>query len=992
MASSFFSDFGLMWYLEELKKGEFKKFKELLRQEPLQLGLTQIPWADVKKATREDLANLLMKHYDEQGAWNVTFNIFHKINRKDLCEKAKKEITGYTKTYRAHVKEKFSKIWFRESVTRISNYFEKELTQKERSYLEFLFVPKKIGRRTVVLRGIQGIGKTTILVKLMLAWAEGTLYREQFLYVFYFCCRELKQLTMTSLAALISRGWSDSLVPIAEITSQPDRLLFIIDGFEELNYALNEPESDLCSDWMEQRPVQVVLSSLLRKKMLPESSLLIAAVPMYPRAIEQRLEHPEIKTLAGFSESEKKMYFCCIFQDTRKALEAFGFMKENEQLFCMCQIPILCWVVSTCLKQEMEKGRDLALTCQRATSLYTSFILNLFTPKGANGPDEQSQGQLRGLCSLAVEGMWTDTFVFSEEDLRRNGLVASDIPTLLDIQALQKCRETENSFTFIHVSIQEFCAAMFYFIKSHTNHPNPVVGCTEELLFTYLKKVKVHWIYLGCFMFGLLNEKEQKKLEAFRGSHLCREEIQQKFQQHIQSIGESEHLWGQIDFLALFYCLFEMQNEAFVRWAVNLFQDVNFSVTAKSDLLVSAYCLKLCSGLRKLWFSVQNDFKEENADTSMSSYHLICWHHVCSVLTTNENLTELQVSDSSLRQSAFVTLCSQLKHPRCHLQKLQIKNVSFSGGNWLFFEVLTHSPDLKHLDLSGTRLSRNDVVLLCNALNNPTCNIEKLLLANCGLSADDCEGFTWVLHNSTKLKLLNVSYNYLDKGLPLLCEALRHPACALEVLELGCCYISEHFWGNLYEVLLCNKSLIHLDLSANVLKREDVQLLCEALKQPSCHLKSLCMINCFITAEGCRDLASVLTENPNLRHLQVGCNDIEDVGVKLLCEALTHPDCRLEDLGLGACKLTSTCCKDLALALTSSKTLRRLNLTGNSLDHGGVLVLCEALRHPECRLQVLWLEKAVFDEETQRLLMAEKERNPYLTIIDNDTTRQGEIY
>lgn len=525
--------------------------------------------------------------------------------------------SGYTKTYRAHVKEKFSKIWFRESVSRIYNYFEKELTQKERSYLEFLFVPKKIGRRTVVLRGIQGIGKTTTLVKLMLAWAEGTLYREQFSYVFYFCCRELKQLTTTSLAALISRGWSDSLTPIAEITSQPDRLLFIIDGFEELNYALNEPESDLCSDWMEQQPVQVVLSSLLRKKMLPESSLLIAAVPLYPRAIEQRLEHPEIKTLAGFSESEKKMYFCCIFQDTRKALEAFGFMRENEQLFCMCQIPILCWVVSTCLKQEMEKGSDLALICRRTTSLYTCFVLNLFTPKGASGPDEQSQGQLKGLCSLAVEGMWTDTFVFSEEDLRRNGLVASDIPILLDVQALQKCRETENSFTFIHVSIQEFCAAMFYFIKSHTNHPNPAVGCTEELLFTYLKKVKVHWIFLGCFMFGFLNEKEQKKLEAFWGSHLCREELQQKFQQYIQSIGESEHLWGQIDFLALFYCLFEMQNEAFVCWAVDFFQDVNFSVTDKLDLLVSAYCLKLCSGLRKLWFSVQSDFKEENADTSM---------------------------------------------------------------------------------------------------------------------------------------------------------------------------------------------------------------------------------------------------------------------------------------------------------------------------------------------------------------------------------------
>lgn len=55
-------------------------------------------------------------------------------------------------------------------------------------------------------------------------------------------------------------------------------------------------------------------------------------------------------------------------------------------------------------------------------------------------------------------------------------------------------------------------------------------------------------------------------------------------------------------------------------------------------------------------------------------------------------------------------------------------------------------------------------------------------LTNCCLSADDCEAFTWVLNSNNKLKLLNVSYNYLDKGVPLLCKALRHPDCALEVL------------------------------------------------------------------------------------------------------------------------------------------------------------------------------------------------------------------
>lgn len=91
--ASFFSDFGIMWYLKELNKKEFVKFKEFLKQEILQFGLT-ISCTEVKRATREDLANLLLKHYEEKQAWNITFNIFQKLNRTDLIERAKREIAG----------------------------------------------------------------------------------------------------------------------------------------------------------------------------------------------------------------------------------------------------------------------------------------------------------------------------------------------------------------------------------------------------------------------------------------------------------------------------------------------------------------------------------------------------------------------------------------------------------------------------------------------------------------------------------------------------------------------------------------------------------------------------------------------------------------------------------------------------------------------------------------------------------------------------------
>lgn len=77
--------------------------------------------------------------------------------------------SGYTKTYRAHIKEKFSEAWFRDTVMHCYGYVDKELTQKERKCLEFLFVPKESSRRTVILTGAQGVGKTTVLAKLMLA-------------------------------------------------------------------------------------------------------------------------------------------------------------------------------------------------------------------------------------------------------------------------------------------------------------------------------------------------------------------------------------------------------------------------------------------------------------------------------------------------------------------------------------------------------------------------------------------------------------------------------------------------------------------------------------------------------------------------------------------------------------------------------------------------------------------------------------------------------
>ncbi|XP_052036302.1 NACHT, LRR and PYD domains-containing protein 4 isoform X2 [Apodemus sylvaticus] len=865
--ASFFSDFGLMWYLEELNKKEFMKFKEFLKQEILHLGLKQISWTEVKKASREDLANLLLKHYEEKQAWDMTLRIFQKMNRKDLIEKAGREIAGHSKLYQAHLKEKLTRGYVRKFNVKLQDFFKQKFTQDDCERFENLLIPKATGKKPhmVFLQGVAGVGKSLMLTKLMLAWSEGAVFQNKFSYIFYFCCQEVKKLKRASLAQLISTEWPTASAPIEEILSQPEKVLLIFDSLEAMECDMSERESELCDNCTEKQPVSVLLSSLLRRKMLPECSFLISATPETFEKMEDRIECTNVKIITGFKESNIKMYFRSLFQDKNRAQEIFSLVRGNEQLFTVCQVPVLCWMVATCLKREIEKGRDPASICRRATSLYTTHIFNVFIPQCAHSPSKKGQDQLQGLCSLAAEGMWTDTFVFGEEALRRNGIMDSDIPTLLDIRILEKRKESENSYTFFHPSVQEVCAAIFYLIKSPVDHPSQDVKSIETLMFTFLRKVKVQWIFLGCFIFGLLHESEQKKLEAFFG-HQLSQEIKHQLYQCLETIRGNEELQGQIDGLKLFSCLFEMDDEAFLVQAMNCMEQIHFVAKDHSDVAVAAYCLKRCSTLKKLSFSTQNVLSEEQGYREKL---LICWHHMCSVLISSKDIHVLQMKDTNLNETAFLVLYNHLKYLSCTLKVLAVNNVTFLCDNHLFFELI-QSQCLQHLNLSLTFLSHSDVKMLCDVLNQAECNIEKLMLANCSLS--------------------------------------------------------EQCWDYLSEILRRNKTLNHLDISSN---------------------------------------------------------DLKDEGLKVLCRALTLPDSVLTSLRLEACALTGACCEDLASTFTHCNTLWGISLLENALDHSGLVVLFEALKQQQCTLHVLGLRITDFDKETQEFLIAEEEKNPYLSILSS---------
>ncbi|TKC46642.1 hypothetical protein EI555_011442, partial [Monodon monoceros] len=225
---------------------------------------------------------------------------------------------------------------------------------------------------------------------------------------------------------------------------------------------------------------------------------------------------------------------------------------------------------------------------------------------------------------------------------------------------------------------------------------------------------------------------------------------------------------------------------------------------------------------------------------------------------------------------------------------------------------------------------------------------------SCDLTTVCCRNISKVLIRSQSLLSLNPSTNnLLDDRVKMLCEALMHPKCNLERLSLESCGLTVAGCEDLSLALISNKRLTRLCLVDSVLGDSGVKLMSDALKQPECTLQSLVLRHCHFTSPSSESLSTSLLCNKSLTHLDLGSNCLQNDGVKLLCDVFRHPSCSLQDLELMGCVLISACCLDLSSAILNNPNLKSLDLGNNDLQDDGVGILFEALRHPNCNIQRL---------------------------------------
>ncbi|XP_069660642.1 NACHT, LRR and PYD domains-containing protein 6 [Haliaeetus albicilla] len=1013
----------LLRALEDLSELDFKKFRDALAHGDLQ-GRTCIPWGRLEKADWTDTKNLMLDFYGGEDALDVAIAVFERIqlcNAAALLRESREKALGpaalwgssssdYQRNYKKAIRQAYSRIKDQNARmgddvslnTRYSKLViinkhrdeeqrEHEIMAMGRRHAEImkeqasssiavsdLFKPGPDGwtPKVVVLLGAAGVGKTMTARKIMLDWASNKMFVE-FDYVFYIHCREGNLLTSpASVANLITQCYPGSSPPLDEILRQQERLLFVIDGFDEFRFSFDLPKSELCFQPQEERPVEIILSSLFRRMLLPECSLLITTRPAALQKLGKCLECERYAEILGFSEAERKEYFHKFFDNAEQAAAAFQFVRGNETLFTMCLVPIVCWIVCTVMKQQLGRTGGLAQSLKTTTRIYILYLSALLRSLSS----QLKQGMprvLRKLCCLAADGIWKQKVLFEEKEVQGYALDQLEaLPLLLNEHLFQKDISCVSTYSFIHLSFQEFFAALFYLLEDEGEAQDLPAGPSrdvKELLESYGNS-RNYFMLTVRFLFGLLNEEHRRELEEEMGCKIT-PRITQELLAWLQNSQKTAlallmQETAVIRELEVCHCLYELQDKRFVAAALDPFTGVylrGLNLNRFDQLVLS--------------FSIKHFPKLESLDLGHCSFLWDDPEDSVGPQPAKQAYREKQQEEG--KQSPIHLLCQALEKSGCKLKMLRFDRCQLTSACCAALaSVLGVNPTLTELDLAGNEdLRDSGVKLLCEGLRRGACQLQTMRLGCCNLTATGCKDLAAVLGTMSSLAQLDLSDNPLeDSGMRELCGALAGPSCSMQKLWLWQCRLTEASCGALAAVLAASPSLMELHLGANELGDGGVRQLCEGLQDPACRLQMLRLWQCRLTEASCGALAAVLAASPSLMELHLGANELGDRGVRQLCEGLQDPACRLQMLSLWQCQLTGACCEDLCAVLSTSRSLEHLDLSENDLGDGCVQLLCEMLRHPTSFLQRLWLKKSGLNEETLQKLAALKDINPNLNI------------
>ncbi|XP_055085692.1 protein NLRC3-like isoform X2 [Periophthalmus magnuspinnatus] len=606
--------------------------------------------------------------------------------------------------------------------------------------------------RTVLTKGVAGIGKTVLTQKFSLDWAEGKANQDiQLLFPFTFRALNVLKERSFSLVTLVHHFFSQTQT---ELCSFEDlQVLFIFDGLDECRLPLDFTKTKALTDPTESTSLHVLLVNLIRGSLLPSARLWITTRPAAANQIPAKCVSM-VTEVRGFTDPQKEQYFRKRFRDEADTI--ISHIKTSRSLHIMCYMPIFCWIAATVLEHVL-KSRERGELPKTLTQMYIHFLVvqakvkNIKYEEGSETDPHwspETRKMVESLGKLAFEQLQKGNLIFYEHDLSECGLDAAAASVYSGVFT-QVFREEpglyqDKVYCFIHLSVQEFLAALHVhqtfmnkginllvekrsaisLLKNHKNYKD-LLKFYQTAVDQALQSPNGHLDLLLRFLLGLSLLTNQSLLQGLLKETGNSSQTNQKTAEYIKKkLSEDVSAERSINLL---HCLNELNDRSLVKQ-------------------IQQY---LSSG----------DLSEDElspADWSTLAFIL---------LSSEEDLEQFELNKYCASEEVLLRLLPVVKASN----KALLSSCNLSERSCEALASVLSSSSLTHLDLSNNDLQDSGVELLCSGLKSAPCRLETLRLSGCLVSQRGGAALASALSSApSHLRELDLSYNHPGPSAELL--------------------------------------------------------------------------------------------------------------------------------------------------------------------------------------------------------------------------------